>query len=130
MARPKPAISAWIQSERKRLGWKVADLSQKLLDLGYDAQPSTVAVWEASRTPRPETLDGLERLFGTRAPRDEPTDLAAAIRAQTEAMRELVEELREAREGRQGRDEGLAVVLAKLGETLERFRPEHSGTSR
>lgn len=95
--KPKPPVSEWIVSERKRLGWKVPDLSQKLLDLGYDAQIPTVQVWEAGRKPRDETIDGLERLFGSTAPRengDASADVAAAIREQTAVLRELVEILR------------------------------------
>lgn len=68
--KPKPPISDWIVRERKRMGWKVPDLSKRLLDLGYDAQVSTVQVWEAGRSPRPETITALERLFGSAAPRE------------------------------------------------------------
>lgn len=97
--KPKPPVSEWIVRERKRMGWKVADLSQRLLDLGYDAQIPTVQVWEAGRSPRAETIDGLERLFGSTAPRpDDSADLASAIRAQAAAIADLAQAIREDRD--------------------------------
>ncbi len=56
-------------------------------------------------------------------------DLAAAIRAQTAAMTELVAELSAAREAQQGRDEGLAVALSDLASTLERLQLEPADRS-
>jgi ribosome-binding protein aMBF1 (putative translation factor) len=95
----KPPVSAWIVTERKRLGWKVDDVSRRLLELGYDAQPSTVQVWEAGRSPRAETIEALERLFGSMAPRDQPTigdlsGLVEAITQQTAAISALADALK------------------------------------
>lgn len=132
MQRFKPPVSQWIVDERKRHGWKVDELSRRLVEMGYEAQPSTVQVWEAGRSPKGETIDALERLFGSAAPRaaELSGDLASAIREQTAAMRELVAELREAREAQQGRDEGLAAALGELSGTLARLRLAPDGTSR
>lgn len=96
----KPPVSAWIISERKRKGWKVADLSSALKAAGYDAEPSTVGVWEAGRKPRGETIEGLERIFGSSAPRDEPqpTDMAvllAKMDRQTDAIEAVAKALLE-----------------------------------
>lgn len=95
--KPKPPVSAWIQSERKRMGWKVHDLSRRLIDLGYDAQESTVGVWEAGRSPKAETIEALERLFGSQAPREDGngdmTALVAALSSQTAALNRLADRL-------------------------------------
>lgn len=99
MAAPKPPVSAWIAAERKGRAWKVEELSRRLKEAGYEAEVSTIRVWEAGRTPAPETIEGLERLFGSKAPRDVPaqTDtaaLVAAIDRQTAAIGELVDAIR------------------------------------
>lgn len=50
-------------------------------------------MWEAGRSPHPDTIEALERMFGSRAPRETPvsTDagLAQMIAAQTEVLREI-----------------------------------------
>lgn len=102
-SQPKPAVSLWITAERKRHGWKVEELSRRLIEAGYPAEVSTVRVWEAGRAPRSETITGLERLFGSIAPREtqQPTDMAALVAAldrQTVAIRDLVAEVREGRD--------------------------------
>ena len=97
MARPKPPISLWIASERKRHGWKVGDLSEKLTALNLDAAETTVRTWEAGRPPKAETIDALERLFGSPAPRGAETPdlggLLAALSSQTEALNRVAERL-------------------------------------
>lgn len=103
-SKSKPPVSVWIIAERKRLGWKVADVSRRLKDLGYEAEESTVQVWEAGRSPKAETIEALERLFGSRAPREVEIgdrDLAAVIAAidrQTTAIGELAAAIREDRD--------------------------------
>lgn len=97
MARPKPPISLWIASERKRHGWKVRDLSEKLIALNLDAAETTVRTWEAGRPPRAETIDALERLFASPAPREATTPdlggLLAALSSQTEALNRVADRL-------------------------------------
>lgn len=96
----KPPVSAWIVSERKRLGWKVGDLSSALKAAGYDAEPSTIGVWEAGRKPRGETIEGLERIFGSSAPREQPesmdlSTLFAKMDRQTDAIESVAHALLE-----------------------------------
>lgn len=133
MQKHKPPISAWIASERKRHGWKVDELSRRLTDAGYEAQPPTIQVWEAGRKPRDETVSALERLFGSAAPRDQPasdanTAVLRAIEKQTEMLERqwaattalvgnltaLVEEMRMSRAEQSGRDTALVDILARL----------------
>lgn len=80
--------------------WKVEELSRRLKEAGYEAEPATIKVWEgyAKRVPQADTLAFLEHLFGSTAPveREMPADLmalaksiselAAAVREQTEAQ--------------------------------------------
>lgn len=130
MGKPKPPVSAWIVSQRKLKTWKPLDLARELRTRGVRAEEGTVRTWEAGRKPSAEAIAEMERLFGSAAPQETEGDLADAIRAQTAAMLELVAELRAAREAQQGRDEGLAVSLDALAESLELLRPALNGTSR
>lgn len=94
----KPPIAAWIVRERKRLGLKPRDLVERLRAQGLTISEATVKVWEsnADRRPAPENLDGLERIFQSRAPRDpEPFDLAIAVREQTAAIQAQVDAIRD-----------------------------------
>lgn len=138
MAQPKPPISLWIASERKRHGMKPRDLSERLTSMGYDAAEGTVRVWEAGRVPRAETIDGLERLFGSTAPRtEEAGDLASAIRAQAAAISDLAQAIREDRERispealsaflRQLASEGLLVTPDRPASTPEPGRLTEAG---
>lgn len=120
MARTKPPVSEWIAVERKRAGWKVDELSRRLVEAGYPAEVSTIRVWEAGRSPRQETIEALERLFGSAAPRDRDQggDNSALISEQTAVLRELVEEVRLSRLV----SERSAVVLAELLGSLAQGR--------
>lgn len=91
MANQKPALAAWIVSNRKRLGWKLETLAAKLREAGYEAADTTVRTWEAGRRPQPDTIVALERLFDSTAPSADETapDLIVALQEQTAAMREL-----------------------------------------
>lgn len=142
MQRPKPPVSIWIAAERKRHGWKVEELSRRLIDAGYPAEVSTVRVWEAGRTPAAATTTALERLFGSAAPVGQPLGqelnpasveaikaLTAAAQAQADAMQAIAEEMRLARAADQARAEGLAVALGDLASTLERLRLAPAGGS-
>ena len=143
----KPPVSAWIAAERKARGWKVEELSRRLRDMGYEAEVGTVRVWEAGRSPKAETIEALERLFESRAPRQADPDMGdiiAAIRALTEsvnahrsvmesqgaALLDVVAEMKEQRDAAQGRAEGLSAALGELSGTLESLRPALAGRSR
>src|SRR3990167_7869020 len=94
MATPKPALAAWIVNERERMGWKLEELSRRLIDLGCQAAPNTVRLWEAprGRPPKPSTIAVMERLFSSEAPTASPLadfdGLAAAILEMAQAVRE------------------------------------------
>lgn len=90
MRRPKPPVSLWISAERKRHGWKVADLASRLQAAGYEAAETTVRTWEAGRSPHPDTISGLSRLFGSQAPVEPDangTDLALVLREIRDELR-------------------------------------------
>jgi len=106
-SRHKPPISAWIASERKAHGWKVEELSARLRGMGYEAETATVRVWEAGRSPKAETIEGLERLFESKAPRDDAPDNSDLVAA----IRELVEEVRLSRLASERSGEVLAELL-------------------
>ena len=116
----KPPLNAWVQSQRKLKGWKVEELSARLTDLGHEAKPDTIRVWEGNKPnpPRPETIRALEVLFGSEAPLDDTSDsdVAAAIRAQTEVMRDLVAELRASRlaASPEATRQGMAMLFDEL----------------
>lgn len=134
MAAPKPPLAAWITTERDRKGWKVEELSRRLVDLGCDAAVNTVRVWEAprGRPPKASTVAMMEQLFGSEAPaQDVESDLAAAIREQAVAIDRLAQALETQR-----KDIPLwadAVVKAVLAgrqltrEDVERDEPPGSG---
>ncbi|MBX3031903.1 MAG: hypothetical protein KF809_17285 [Chloroflexi bacterium] len=91
----KPALSQWIEDQRKLRGWKAEDVARRLREMGYDAEDSTYRTWEASRRPKPETIHGMEKLFGSPAPREPEgtADMAALVVAlgdQTAAINALV----------------------------------------
>ena len=95
MGTPKPPLAAWITVERERKGWKVGELSRRLVDLGCEASENTVRVWEAprGRPPKSATIAVMERLFGSEAPAlnqqtADLADLTAALHAQAEAVNE------------------------------------------
>ncbi len=97
MPKPKPALAAWISTERHRMDWSVEQLSERLESLGIEAKPATVRVWEApaGRPPRQEAIEAMERLFGSTAPEAPTGDVlvAAAIDRQTVVLERLVETL-------------------------------------
>ena len=89
--RPKPAMAAWIQGERKRLGLSTKQLAERLALIGVTVGEQTISVWEsyAGRNPSADNLDALERIYGSQAPSEQAggeSDLAAAIREQTAAL--------------------------------------------
>lgn len=98
-SRAKPPLSAWIVRERKRLGLKPPDLAERLTAAGLPVQVGTVRTWEAGRKPHPDNIEGLERIFGTRAPASAPPEgdtlaggaaLIDALSDQTAAINALV----------------------------------------
>ena len=97
--RAKPPVSAWIVRERKRLGLKPHDLALRLTAMGLPVAEGTPRTWEAGRSPSPENIEGLERIFGTVAPdMDRPadatpaglSDLTAALTAQAESFAKML----------------------------------------
>jgi transcriptional regulator with XRE-family HTH domain len=116
-ARHKPPVSLWIAAERKRHGWKVEELSRRLREAGYPAEVSTVRVWEAGRSPAPDTLGALETLFGAPAPRDEPADQSDLV----SVIRELVDEVRLSR---LASDRNADVLAQLLGVVLAGRLPQ------
>lgn len=100
----KPPIAAWITSEARRLKLKPRDIADRLSAQGLDVTEATVKVWEsnADRRPNPYNLEGLERIFGSKAPQagtggGDMTALVAALDRQATSISELVAELRLAR---------------------------------
>ena len=102
--RAKPPVPAWIIRERKRLGLKPRDLAERLTAMGLPVTEGTVRTWEAGRSPHPDNVEGLERIFGTRSPDymagagvgDDPSLVPAllrAVEAQTLAIGKLIEKL-------------------------------------
>jgi hypothetical protein len=96
--------------------------------MGLPVAEGTPRTWEAGRSPSPENIEGLERIFGTVAPdMDRPGD------ATPSGLSDLVVELRalvgELRTARQERDElraeldGFREALLELG-ALRRSAPE------
>jgi hypothetical protein len=122
----------WLYLER----WNAKRQTQEsvratLAKMGNEISPSYYSEIESGKTtPNADWRAVFERLWGSSAddwddPWDAPPvstegDLAAAIRDQTAAMRELVAELSEAREIQKGRDEGLEAALGRIAGTLER----------
>lgn len=141
--RAKPPISAWIIRERKRLGLKPRDLSERLSAAGLPVTEGTVRTWEAGRSPHPDNVEGLERIFGTRSPgfmgavvSDDTSGTAAlvtALTAQTAAISRLVEVLsrltlpnaQEQAEMREALAEPVEGSVHRLGERLAGGDPDH-----
>lgn len=93
----KTPLQLWIADERKARGETPGDLA-RLTGVTED----TARGWESRGAPSEDALAVLERHFGKPAPRERGAvgsggDVAAAIDRQSEIMRELVEELRQAR---------------------------------
>lgn len=137
----KPATAAWIVRERRRLTLKPRDVAQRLGDLGLTVSEDTVKVWESNADRRPSpNLEGLERLFGSKAPERsnhaEQPGLVAAIRDQTQAISELVALLHplvaDATEGKESRlrtVEAAVALLARPDGATRRARSAPRGTT-
>lgn len=89
----KPPVSAWLIRERKRAGMKPAEVAARLTALGLPVQEGTVRTWEAGRSPSPENVEGLERIFESRSPAASsdkdatvPSELVSLLRRQAEAQ--------------------------------------------
>lgn len=91
VAKVKPPVSQWIIDQRKAHGWKVEELSTRLRGMGYEAEVGTIRVWEAGRVPRADTIDGLERLFGSEAPREQEAASTTAVLVAIERQTEMLE---------------------------------------
>lgn len=131
----KPPTAAWIVREARRLNLKPRDISARLEAMGLTATEATVKVWQANgnRRPGPENLEGLERIFGSRAP--EPPGhaddaLASAIRDQTRVFSELVAELRTMCEAMRETGLGVARVEGRIGEIEAALSAPQPGAAR
>jgi transcriptional regulator with XRE-family HTH domain len=131
--RIKPPIAEWIARERKRAGLSVDQLVERLALVGVNVGRQTVQVWEsyADRRPKADTLDALERIFGSTAPAltgatETPDSLLAALAAQTAAISELVGVLREGAEDRESRLRTLEAVVSVLLRQDAEASPEQS----
>lgn len=125
--KPRKGFGLWLARERLTRKaqapreWTSAALRKRLrAQRGYDISHSGYAAIEtSSREPTEEQYRHLTEFFGTTPdpePADESGGLAAAIREQTVAIRELVAEMREAREHR-GRDNAHPDVRRSAGVT-------------
>lgn len=86
--RNKPAASLWLIDQRKRRGWRPEDVAARA-----DVSATTVRGWESGRSIGGDALIRLEAIFGVPAPNGESAtgpqgDVAAAVREQTQAIRE------------------------------------------
>lgn len=115
MKKSKPPVSLWIAAERKRHGWKTGDLALRLQTAGYEAAETTVRTWEAGRSPRPETVTGLERLFGSQAPVEREVEVGSIVGV----LKEIVAELARIREAQ----EETAMTLGYVVGVAERLVP-------
>lgn len=122
----KPPLAAWIVRERKRMNLKPADIAERLRAMGLEVKEQTVKVWEsnADRRPDPNNIDGLERLFGSRAPvaasdRDQGA-VALAVAEQTEVLRQLVEETRMSRVAQETTAKALGELAGLVARALRR----------
>lgn len=84
-----------MKTNRKAKGWKVEELSRRLIDAGYPATVGSVRVWESprGRDPKPDTIQGMERIFGSVAPSDAAGRSDDALLAAVERLTEAVEAL-------------------------------------
>ena len=76
-ANRKPPLAAWIQRERLSRKWKPKDIVDRLAAMNLEVSEATVKVWEsnADRRPSPYNLEGLEAIFGSRAPMAQAGDM-------------------------------------------------------
>lgn len=116
----KHPVALWLIDNRKAMSLKPADVAREI-----DVTEATVRAWETvranetKRLPSADNVDAMARLFGNPPPGREPVDAAGelvlALRAQTDAIASLVEEMRLARE-EQGRwNDGVEEALVRLG---------------
>jgi transcriptional regulator with XRE-family HTH domain len=116
----KPPFAAWLVEQREKAGLKAEEVARRLREAGLQAEDSTYRTWEsnANRRPAPDTVAVLEQMFSSTAPSDDvgagSPDVAAAIDRQTEAIRELVDELRASRDRDGERDEALVRLVQVL----------------
>lgn len=98
VTRVKPPVSAWIVRERKRLGLTPRDLAVRLSAMGLPTAEGTPRTWEAGRSPSPDNIDGLEKIFGSHSPEAEAigdTAYLARIDSLVERVGQLIEQNRQ-----------------------------------
>lgn len=129
------AFGRWLHEKRTARYATQAEARAEMRRLaGLDISESEYAMWESgSRTPMETNpkVQGLYAFFGGRP--EEATlggdaSVAAAIRDQTEVLRELVAELRSLRDSQQGMSDGLASVLGALSVGATPPRPRETRT--
>jgi transcriptional regulator with XRE-family HTH domain len=91
----------WLRKERLGRGWSVDETRAKLARAGYRIGESSYAEWESGRKrPSRDAIPHLVTLFGTEPPEeavlapqspDGLAELAAAIREQSAAIRQMAE---------------------------------------
>lgn len=120
--RDKPPFAAWLVAQREAHGLKAEEVARRLRDQGFQAEDSTYRTWESSsgRRPAPETVNALERMFGTVAPAEggpatrDIAELVAAISRQADAISRLVEAVEQERAARAEWERGLLSALRDL----------------
>lgn len=110
----KTETQLWVYDNAKRLGLTEDDLAR-----ATGVQPGTARSWFSRGKPNADAISILEKLFGRPAPRDEEPsglggDVAAAIRAQTDVLTQVLGELRLERVQRDVVQRQMAGVLGFL----------------
>ncbi len=108
---------------------KPHDLVARLRAQGVDVVEQTIRVWEsyAGRSPSPDNIEALERIFGSQAPAAAEGMDAAAIVAAIDRLAAAVEaQTRQQVSGMTALGESLGVVLARLGGLPEQMPDEQA----
>ena len=108
----KPALSLWVIDNRKRLGWKPADVAARV-----GVTEDTVRGWEAGRGMSEDARLALEQAFGVPAPvgdREPTSELVSALREQTAEIGRLADGVEALLASRDRDLESLARTLAGL----------------
>ena len=135
----------WLYQKRWENGRQTQNsVRATMAKMGSPISPSYYSEIEGGTVPNEDWQAVFIRLWGSEPPPEPqpaPTDtrdavvanlqaLTAAMTAQAEALREIVEEMRVERETRKGHDEALAISLDALSEQLAALRPVLAGRSR
>lgn len=125
----KTAMQLWVGDNRKAGGYSSKDLAE-----WTGVTTDTARGWESRGRPSEDAIRILERRFGKPAPDDDgapadQSDLAAAIREQTDAINALVQELALSRAAQVTETAELARAIGAIAANL--IRPgNHAGSDR